>query len=333
MDFFRAIMVLLCVCVFGIPAKAQDTFDASLAMQSVAENYVRPSYETLQQATANLKTSVEALCSMPTDDGLRTAKQEFAIVGAAWAKIEFFRSGPVMAENRVERILFFPDRKGTGLKQVQALIADEATAVPDPAQLADRSVAVQGLGALEFVLFGTGSEQLAVGAPHRCALGVSIAGNLNVIAIDLVSAWAKGGDTKTRWSTPGQNNPFARSDLEATNLLLGTIIHGLEAVRDLRLQPILGKNGAADKPKAALFWRSGLTLKMVIANLEGARDLFQAANLSAALPKEQTNLANTISFAFRQSIKTAQALDRPIETLLVEPITREKLAYLSLTVG
>jgi predicted lipoprotein len=68
------------------------------------------------------------------------------------------RFGPVTEENRLERILFWPDRKGIGLKQVQAAIAGEDATAADPQTLPGKSVAMQGLGALEFVLFGTGSD-------------------------------------------------------------------------------------------------------------------------------------------------------------------------------
>ncbi len=74
-------------------------------------------------------------------------------------------------------MLFWPDRKGTGLKQVQAALASKDPTAADAAQLAGKSVAMQGLGALEFVLYGTGSEELATaGESYRCAYGAAIIG-------------------------------------------------------------------------------------------------------------------------------------------------------------
>ena len=95
----------------------------------------------------------------------------------AWSYAEIIRFGPITEQNRLERMLFWPDRKGIGLKQVQATLAAKDATAADPAQLPAKSVAMQGLGALEFVLFGTGAEALATaGDPYRCRYGAAIAG-------------------------------------------------------------------------------------------------------------------------------------------------------------
>ena len=59
--------------------------------------------------------------------------------------------GHLIEDNRFERVLFFPDRKSTGLKQVQAALAKPEDSVTTMETLKDKSVAMQGLGALEFV--------------------------------------------------------------------------------------------------------------------------------------------------------------------------------------
>jgi uncharacterized protein len=320
--------------IIGHPASSGQApaLSATVAMRSVAESHVRPGYATLRDQSQALSGAMETLCAAPSTEAWSAAKSAFAATATSWGRIEFFRLGPVMAENRVERMLFFPDRKGTGLKQVQALIAEAAAPLPDAADLSTRSVALQGLGGLEFVLSGTGSDELPKGAPRRCAIGLAMANSVAAIAAELTDAWGPGSETERQWLDRGQGNTFARTDKEATNLLLGTVIHGLEAVRDLRLKPVLGKDGAADRPKSALFWRSGLTMPMAIANLEGARDLFERAMLSSAVPPEKANIAAMVRFAFRQSIMTAQALDGPIEAALANPETRDRLAYLALSV-
>ena len=59
-------------------------------------------------------------------------------------------------KTRLERILFWPDRKSIGLKQVQAALAAKDTSITDAGKLKGKSVAVQGLGALEFLLVRDG---------------------------------------------------------------------------------------------------------------------------------------------------------------------------------
>src|SRR5690606_22737995 len=99
-------------------------------------------------------------------------RAQFPAVVTAWSRIELYRFGPLMAQNRSDRILFWPDRKGIALRQVQAILADKDEAALAPETLARKSVAVQGLGALEFVLHGTGSEDLATpDGAFRCDYG------------------------------------------------------------------------------------------------------------------------------------------------------------------
>ena len=102
-------------------------------------------------------------------------------------------------------MLFWPDRKGIGLKQVQAALADKDATAADPATLAGKSVAMQGLGALEFVLFGTGAETLAAtGDAYRCAYGAAIAGNLETIAAELDDAWQAPDGFAALWAESGR---------------------------------------------------------------------------------------------------------------------------------
>ncbi|MGO7624391.1 imelysin family protein, partial [Rhizobium ruizarguesonis] len=68
--------------------------------------------------------------------------------------------GAIAVKHVFEHILFYPDRKGVGLKQVQALItkADPNDSTVDA--IAGKSVALQGLTALEYVLYVNGSDDL-----------------------------------------------------------------------------------------------------------------------------------------------------------------------------
>ncbi len=108
----------------------------------------------------------------------------------AWARIEIVRVGPVLDDNRFERILFFPDRKSLGLKQVQRLLAEKDESATSAGTLKGKSVAVQGLGALDFVLNGTGADDLAK-EPNgfRCRYGAAIAAILAGLGQDLAAAW------------------------------------------------------------------------------------------------------------------------------------------------
>ena len=222
------------------------------------EGFVKPAYGRFHAVSSQLRGEMDALCADQSPDKLAAAQSTFLTLVDAWSEVETIRFGPVTEENRLERILFWPDRKSIGLKQVQAALAGKDASATDPATLKDKSVAMQGLGALEFVLFGTGSEALAEpGDPYRCAYGAAIASNIEDMAAAILAGWQDPAGIARQWANPAPDNPLYRTDEEAMTELFNVFVHGLEMVRDVRLNGFLGDDAGDDKPKQAVFWRSG----------------------------------------------------------------------------
>ncbi len=83
---------------------------------------------------------------------------------------------PADRRERFERLFFFPDPRGVTLKQVQGLLAEPA---PSSSDIQNRSVALQGLPALEILLAGTGSDALATSeGKRRCGLASEVSANV-----------------------------------------------------------------------------------------------------------------------------------------------------------
>lgn len=306
--------------------------DAEPVLAATLSSYISPSYEALASGFGALEQATATLCKAPSDMALNEARAAFRKSALTWSRIEWFRTGPAMAENRLERILFYPDRKSTGLKQVQRALAREDADVVAPDALAGKSVAMQGLGAYEFLVFGKGSEILATDqAAFRCAFADSVASNLINIASELQQGWEKGTPAATLFVKPGADNPLFRDDTEALNLVLGTMIHGLEAIRDIRIGGFLREPGM-DRPRSAVYRRAGLTMGSVVAGLQGLEALFNDSGIEQVLPEQDRDLADQLRFEFNQSIRTAEGLDRPLEDLLADETTRKRLVYLQLSI-
>jgi len=317
-----AILAFACFSITPAHAtKAQHIVNRSI------DGFIRPGYQAFHQSTSALYEAGKALCAAPSQAALDAERTAFGNTVDAWSRIEIVRFGPVTEQNRLERILFWPDRKGTGLKQVQAALATKDPTATDVAQLAQKSVAMQGLGALEFILYGTGSDALGTGDAHRCAYGAAIAGNLDAIAADLEMAWAAPEGFAKTWASPSAENPLFRDGTEAVTELMDVFVTGTELVRDVRLGGFLGKETTADKPKQALFWRSGKTVDALSGNLAGMRDLFAASHLADALPPEAAYMGPSALFEFGNAAKAAGAASGPIAEVLADPNKRSKLAY------
>jgi predicted lipoprotein len=316
-----AIAAALIPC--AIPAQAEN---ATIA--AAVSRFVRPAYAALHRSAATLRAGTEELCALPSPERLEAVRSGFSGIVAAWSHVEIVRIGPVAEENRLERMLFWPDRRGIGLRQVQAALAKGDTTAADPGTLSGKSVAMQGLGAFEFVAFGTGSETLAgAGDSFRCAYGLAIARNVETIAAGLDDAWQKPDGFALLWANPGDGNPLYRTDAEAMNELLGIFVHGLEMIRDVRIDGFLGATRDEDRPKQGIYWRSGNTIPSISANLGGMRSLFEAADFARLLDEPSKYIPGSIAFEFRNVENALGDADAPIERSLADPRTRTRLGY------
>ena len=327
----RSLTILMFLAISVLTARAETTVETILL--NTLEGYIRPSYAELKTTTDTLAVSVETLCKAPSAQGLGKAQSDFKKVLSDWSKIEWFRTGAVMSDNRIERMFYFPDRKGLGLKQVQAALAAKDESATKAETLRSKSVAMQGLGASEFLLFGSGSETLAkADGAYRCAYALASANTMSQIADNLETGWADRSEAAAFWQKPASTNPLFRSDAEAMNLMIGTLVHGLDATRDMRLGNFIGKTADADKPKSAAYWRSENTFASIAANLAGLQNLYEASDIQSVLPAGNEGLLRTIKFDFAQAFKAAKALDRPVAEVLADPDLRKRAAYLQLTV-
>lgn len=320
--------LILCLAAFATGATPALASKATDIVTAGIDGFIRPGYSAFRDSAAQLSLAGTALCAAPSQQALDAARASFGAAVDAWSRIEIIRFGPVTEENRLERILFWPDRKSIGLKQVQAAIASEDVSAADPASLAGKSVAMQGLGALEFVLFGTGADDLrgATGA-YRCRYGQAIATNLNTMASGIVAAWASPAGIAAQWANPGAENPLYRSDDEAMTELFNVFVHGLEMIRDVRINGFLGQTSDDDKARQAIYWRSDGTMISIASGLEGLQRLLEAADLSGLLDDETNWIPDSIGFELTNAEKALQDADGPLVEVLRNAEKRKKLEY------
>jgi uncharacterized protein len=137
---FRAALGLALALLYSPGANA--AFDLDKVMRETAGRFVRPAYSSFADKTKQLLAAQKQLCAKPSSANADAAKTAFADTALSWANAEIFRIRPVVEENRLERILFFTDRKGTGLKQVRVTLAKSDETAADAAALSGKSVAM-----------------------------------------------------------------------------------------------------------------------------------------------------------------------------------------------
>ncbi|WP_189401554.1 MULTISPECIES: imelysin family protein [unclassified Mesorhizobium] len=312
-----------------LPASA--AVKASDVIGRAIDGFVRPAYAGLDEHAAGLTKAMRQLCETPSEMNLEAARSAFSGTVETWSVAEIIAFGPIKENNRLERMLYWPDRKSIGLRQVQATLASKDPSATDPEQLAQKSVATQGLGALEYVLYGDGAETLAgKDEPYRCAYGAAVAGNIETMAGEVRDAWQRPDGFASLWANPGPNNPLYRDGNEAVTELVGVFINELDMIRDVRLKGFLGAKPDADKPKQAIYWRSRNTATSLAGNLSGIDQLFQASKLGDALPADARWMAESIHIQLSNGVTTAKSIDGPVDKALADPALRDKLEHFAL---
>jgi len=301
---------LLCLffSVLIITAIASDNARSQTSLNSqpdsvlrVLEAFVRPGFDVLSRRANEMALAMDTVCS---DEGrargLEWAQASFRGMVVAWSRVEFLRIGPLARNNRLERMLFWPDRRGRGLRQVRRALASEDTTVLDIETLDRKSVAFQGLGALEYLLFGEiAKTDLLKPSSFRCRFATTVARGMALRADAISNDWNRADGFSRIWLNPGSENERFRTMNEAESALISIISNALSLMQDTRLRPLASSNA-----KAALFWRSSQSLASLSANIVGLRDQLRISGLYDRLTGEAAGLDATIEFEFANALRT-----------------------------
>ncbi len=331
----RTVLILFVSLVLAPPAFAADdrTPSAGEAMRRLMDDAILPGYRELEARAKAFSSSTGQLCEVANEQSLGNAREAFSGLVRGWGGIEMVRFGPILADNTLERFFFFPDRRGSGLKRVQKMLAEKDPALLEPDRLIASSVAAQGLFAAEYVLFGTGAEKLA-GQPqsYRCQYGHAVAENLQAIASHLKAGWESDREFVKMWRQPGSHNPVFGDDDAALTHIISTVVHGLEEVRDVRLSAFLKETPQKDRAKSAPLWRSENTLPLLLADIESIEKIYRVSRLSDFLPPDQKLLDTSVESQFAELEKAAD-IKGEVAALIANPEDRARLERLRTVLG
>jgi predicted lipoprotein len=306
--FAAAILLLV-----ATPALALEDADYSAAVAATAKGTVIPGYQAFGEAATEMQTRLEALCRAPGDEPLTAAQHQFAALATAWARIQYITFGPIFEHQRAFRIEYWPDKRNVVGRQLAEVLKKQEHAALQPERFATTTVGVQGLPALERMLFGDDAlVALTSGdGDFRCGLFAAISTNLDTIARDVVAGWTEGEKAfLARIEHPSADDEELPSGRDAAGRLLNDLLTATIAMRDMKLLAPLGTSLQKAKGQQAEYWRSGQSLAVLAANLEGWRALFGAdqglGGLLAAQPNGKSVAAEVAATADRAASALAQ---------------------------
>lgn len=285
-------MVALVMSLWTVSARAQVStepppsiaFDHAGLAREALEKHIRPGYAALSEAARALAKSLDGYCARQTAERRRSVDRAFDGLVTAWGRIEHIRFGPVTIENRLERLFFWPDRRGLGARQIEQTLRARDPEAADPEKLAAKRIAIQGLGALEVALFDAPAAKSATEADrvYRCIYAKAIAGNVANIASAIHKEWTAPDLYVRHWLAPGEGNPHYLKPSETTLALAKSLDNGLERVRDEWIAGPLGF-GPTRRRLTPVLSKSRRTLRYMRAGLDGIHHLYLAAGMHKAI--------------------------------------------------
>ncbi|WP_117236156.1 imelysin family protein [Vibrio maerlii] len=254
-------------------------------------------YELQYHAAAQLEANAEQLNS--AINGYCEQKASLTDVQARWQQamhswmaLQGQERGPTEALDKSWAIQFWPDKKNTTGRKVSQLLATEA----DWAQqgLSSQSVAVQGLGAVEWMLYDDDSPLIQGDLKDGCGLALAMTQEVMINTQAIETAW--------------QINPWKDIDDKQWNAELVSLLSNQLEYALKKMERPLAKVGQP-RPYFAESWRSKTSLANIKYNIAAAQRLYltsgSATSLDATLRASgHDQLADSITDQFELALLT-----------------------------
>ncbi|MEO0972499.1 MAG: imelysin family protein [Pseudomonadota bacterium] len=286
----------------------------------LAEAYTRLAndYDALAARAGEQQVAVEAWCE-GEGAALAQARDAFSRTVLAWSRVEWLRLGPVADDHRYERLFYWPDRGLRGRRQVERYLAAPIDAPLDRESLANKSVAFQGLPALELVLYGGGARQA------NCALARPLVALISELTTALATDWHAHETLASAISVTDE--PL--SGAAAVAKTLSSAGAALEVLGEDQIALPLGASPEAARPALAPFALSSVQVAAMDAQVDALHTLF-AGEFQALLPEAQRYQGAGV-------LRELQDIDSHLDVLasadtwqglLVDEAHRKRLTYL-----
>jgi predicted lipoprotein len=129
--------------------------------QRAIDGYIIAAYDALEEQTRSFADGLTAYCATHDLSAAPTTDIGFAALLETWAGVDFINFGPISRDTRFDRFAFWPDPHGTGDRQLRQLLARPDPAIVAPGALAKQSAAIQGLPALEALIYSGTKSPIA----------------------------------------------------------------------------------------------------------------------------------------------------------------------------
>jgi predicted lipoprotein len=220
------------------PTPPTSTIDDEfgLWLTDLANNHVLPSYQNLQESALVLSSKSTDFCAKQTNNNneLVVLQQSWREVMSSWQTIQWLKVGPIVENNRIFRLHYWPDSKDSVGRGVTNLLA--TSEVVNEEFIAKQSVGSQGLPALEQLLFTEASQNSLLNASDkdkRCEVLIAISANVATVTAEVNNEWQIAGGNYHLQLTQGTGDFSSKKD--AVEELVTNWLEQIERVKDEKM--------------------------------------------------------------------------------------------------
>lgn len=188
---------------------------------------------------------------------LESLQQGWRETASRWMALQGQERGPIEALAQNWNVQFWPDKKNTTGLKMKGLVA--TTEPLSAADISGQSVAVQGLGSLEWLLFDSASPVLHDNSTEVCRVGNAITENFANNSRIILQAW--------------QQNPWLELDAQAWQSEYLSLMANQLAFSTSKLERPLANIGSP-RPYFSEAWRSKYSLHLLRLNIETLSSLY-----------------------------------------------------------
>lgn len=316
------------VLAFATPSVARDAAHDRAFLAGLFDTHIRPRVGTFAEAASDLSQRMERFCASPDATGLGGVRDAWNSTMDGWAGVQHLRPGPLLLQDRTDRIAFWPERRGIVQRQLGQLLNARDPKLLEADGIRQQSAAVQGMTALERLLFGEGATLAAFtdgeAGRYRCGLAVAIGRNVAGLADEVRTGWMALGPALAA----GQNTAVGEDEGAAVNNLYTSAVTAMQVVVDQKILQPLGSSPADAKPALAESGRAGRSLRAIALNLEALRAFLLGENggpgyVSLLPDTADARTARTdAAGSFTDARAAVAAVSRPLTDAVGDPKAR-----------
>ncbi len=338
MRFSPGLAAVSVALLFSIQVQAQSPtggreVDFTAVNMAILDEFLLPAYARLEGAAPVLDDAARTFCEKPGDAELLRVKDAWHGFMDRWQAVQHVSLGPVSFEMRRYRVQLWPDKRGNVGQHLRRLLAAADPGDLEAARFARGSVAVQGLSALEHLLFedDPAAPDFTGENAFRCDVLTTITANLLAITRQVGADWRVGaGAHRVKFELASAGNAFYENEEALSEMLLRDLRMHLQFINEYKLARPLSDGVESIRPRRAESWRSARSLRNVRINLESLREQWRVGFAPVIGDAE---LRHNVTAAFDDALARVAGFERPLVDLIDDPDARGRLGGLIASVS